>query len=121
MGSAQALSQSFYQQQAVEYQQKAAMLGRPRLSAEEMAEAVQRKDDVVASNMFCVVRGAEKLLVKPLPYFREITPHVPTMWERYWTHYQKNRNEMTPLRRKLDDALFVVVMLVIAYGLYTGW
>lgn len=59
------------------YQQKMATLGRARKTPEEMAKLVQCKDDVVADNMFCITYGADKILVKPAPYFRKIEVPEP--------------------------------------------
>ena len=70
-----AADQADYQNKMNEYQQRMATVGRPRVQIEEMAQLVQRKNDVVADNMFCITHGADRLLVKPLPYFRElVTP-----------------------------------------------
>lgn len=61
-----------HQDEMALYQQKMATVGRPRLTTEQVAQLVQRKSDVVADHMFCITHGADKLLVKPLPYFREL-------------------------------------------------
>jgi hypothetical protein len=59
-----------YQDKMNEYQQRASRVDRPRLSVEEMAIKVSKKNDVVADNMFCVLKGSQKEFYKPLPYFR---------------------------------------------------
>lgn len=61
-----------HQDEMALYQQKMATVGRPRLTTEQIAQLVQRKEDVVADHMFCVTHGSDKILVKPLPYFREL-------------------------------------------------
>ena len=65
-----AASQAEYQDQMNAYQQRMAKVGTPRVTPEEMAQLVQRRDDVVADKMFCVLNGNDKFFVKPLPYFR---------------------------------------------------
>lgn len=67
-----AADQADYQNKMNEYQQRMATVNRPRVQVEEMAQLVQRKNDVVADNMFCITHGADKVLIKPLPYFREL-------------------------------------------------
>lgn len=68
-----AAQQADHQNQMNAYQQKMATVGKPRLTVEQIAQLVQRKNDVVADNMFCIAYGSEKILVKPAPFFRPVT------------------------------------------------
>lgn len=64
-----------HQNKMNEYQREMASLGKPRATAEQMAQLVQCKNDVVADNMFCIAHGSDKFLVRPAPYFRK-TEHI---------------------------------------------
>ena len=69
--SAQA-TQANHQNKIADYQQKMAQLGRPRLSPEQLATMVKRKDDVVADLMYVIAYGADKLKITPAPHFRKL-------------------------------------------------
>jgi len=75
-----------HQDKMAAYQQKMSMIGRTRQTPEQLAMLVQRKNDVVADNLFCVAYGSDKLLVKPAPYFRplDLKPLVPqrNFWQK---------------------------------------
>lgn len=66
-----------HQNKMAVYQQKMATVGRARKTPDEMAQLVQCKNDVVADNMFCITHGSDRILVKPLPYFRKIEVPEP--------------------------------------------
>lgn len=61
-----------HQHKMTEYQRKMSSLGRPHLSADELAKLVQKKEGVTADKMYCVVNGTDKLLVTPAPYFEKM-------------------------------------------------
>jgi Type IV secretory system Conjugative DNA transfer len=65
-----ASSQADYQDEMAQFQQRMATVNRPRATPDEMAKLVQCKDDVVANKMFCITHGADRLWLKPAPYFR---------------------------------------------------
>lgn len=64
--------QADHQNAMAQYQQKMALVGKPRFSVEQIAKLVQRRDDVVADKMFCIAFGSDKLLITPAPFFRPI-------------------------------------------------
>lgn len=64
-------AQANYQDEMNAYQQRMSLAGRPRYSTDEMAKKVQRRDDDVANNMFCLLNGADKLFIKPQPFYRQ--------------------------------------------------
>lgn len=59
-----------YQDEMNDYQRKMSRVDRPRLSVEEIAVKVAKRDNVVADNMFCVIKGSEKRFYRPLPFFQ---------------------------------------------------
>ncbi len=71
-GSINAHAQANYQDEMNAYQQRMSIAGRPRYSVDEIAQKVQRRDDDVADNMFCLLNGADRVFIKPLPYFRAL-------------------------------------------------
>lgn len=66
-----AAAQADYQDKMNKYQQRMAEHGKPKYTPQEIAAKVQRRDDVVADNMLCVMNGSDVLFVKPQPFFRE--------------------------------------------------
>lgn len=68
--AANAAAQARYQDEMNLYQREMSKHGRPRVTTDEVAELVQKKNDVVADNMICFVYGREPLLLQPAPYFR---------------------------------------------------
>jgi len=73
-------AQQRYQEEMNEYQRDMARHGRPRVAPDEVALLVQKKKDVVADNMICLVYGREPLLIKLAPYFRTgktVSPEPP--------------------------------------------
>jgi len=64
-------AQNDYQSAMNEYQRQISQYGKPRLQPEEIKLLTQKKDDVVAEASINIVFGADRLLIKPLPYFRE--------------------------------------------------
>lgn len=79
-------SQADHQNKMAAYQQKMSTVGRERMSPEQLAKLVQRRNDVVSDHMFCLAYGSEKLLVKPAPFFRpidEIKEPEKTLWQKY--------------------------------------
>jgi len=71
---AQADKQAKHQDEMNHYQRDMARHGRPRMTPDEVAMKVQKKDDVVAENMICFVFGREPLLLALDPYFRSNKP-----------------------------------------------
>lgn len=64
------VQQAAYQDAMNRYQRFMAEHGRPRMSPDEVATAIRKKDDVVADRMICFVFGREPLLLAPAPFFR---------------------------------------------------
>ena len=81
------------------YNQRAATLGKPKYTMEQMAEIVQRKNDDVADNMFCICNGADKLLVSPVPFFRESSVES---WE-------KIESNMKAVHARMEEILLAKV------------
>ena len=93
-----AAQQAHHQNEMNAYQQKMATVGKPRLTVEEIARLVQRKNDVVADAMFCVAYGSDRLLVKPAPFFRpletpEPEPQKLSAWQKVRAHDAKMREQ----------------------------
>ncbi len=65
-------AQENYQNEMNEYQRQIAQYGRPRVPPDEVKRLTQSKDDVVADASINIVFGANRLLVKPLPYFQKL-------------------------------------------------
>jgi len=70
----QAHESANHQNEMAKFQQKMTTVNKPRFPMDEIAKLVQRKADVVADQIFCIAYGSDKILVKPLPFFREIDP-----------------------------------------------
>ena len=69
--AATASAQQTYQNQMNHYQRAMASHGRPRVTPDEVASIVQKKEDVVADAMICFVYGREPLNLLLAPYFRK--------------------------------------------------
>ncbi|MBM1728182.1 hypothetical protein JQV65_20610 [Sulfitobacter geojensis] len=83
--------------------------GRPRITPDEVAQMIQKKEDVVADGMICFVFGREPLLVAPAPYFRENeTPDETPETEAEPDH----KNSL------MTDVLLWVFLTVVMAGLF---
>ena len=71
---AQAAEQADYQNRMNIYQRLMAEHGKPRMSPDEVAMKIRKKDDVVADGMVCFVFGSEPIWLSPAPYFRDLKP-----------------------------------------------
>ena len=97
----QAKVQQRYQDQMNEYQRAMATHGRPRMTADQVAATIRKKDDVVADNMICFVFGREPLLLVPAPYFRDDK------------QVEAQENQELSLVDRLLRASFIVVVVTI--------
>lgn len=71
---AHAEGQADYQHRMNLYNRLMAEHGKPRMSPEEVAMKVRKKDDVVADGMICFVFGSEPIFLSLAPYFRKLEP-----------------------------------------------
>ncbi|MBM1691630.1 type IV secretory system conjugative DNA transfer family protein [Sulfitobacter geojensis] len=107
--AASTASQQQYQNAMNIYQRGMAEHGRPRITPDEVAQMIQKKEDVVADGMICFVFGREPLLVAPAPYFRENeTPDETPETEAEPDH----KNSL------MTDVLLWVFLTVVMAGLF---
>ncbi len=66
--------QAAHQDAISSYQHEMATVGKPRLPPDEIRQLVQVKSDIVADHAICFCHGADNLLVKPQPFFRDNAP-----------------------------------------------
>jgi type IV secretory pathway TraG/TraD family ATPase VirD4 len=112
-------SQKQYQDAMNIYQRDMAQHGRPRMTPEEVANLIQKKDDVVADTMICFVFGREPLLLAPAPYFRD----YPTAEEQLADVPEQKDNDPLAVQ-VIFGAIGIVFVLSIASSMgfaLLGW
>jgi len=100
-------AQAQYQNEMNEYQQRMAKAGKPRITPDQMADLVKRRDDVVADKMYCVLNGTDKIWVKPLPFFRGSPIDIQAQQEELEAQQIAQKAAYDELKLSWNNRLFI--------------